>query len=1624
MRRHLLLLTALMALCSASLWAQVRGPDLEKGISPEKTYDYSGLDAVNLFNGSLTLPIPLGPSYGVGPLSYRFTLMYTGNNWQLETNTYWVQDDTIIGGWREFSEHYYEPFGSVRPDGSVDVGLGWQLTLGRESTGLTVGASEPGHLFHTTLFDPHHSVDPNPAVGYTNDGSFQRRRGGVTCPSGTHTDDTPCHEIDYPDGTVHKYDKRDRLLEMRGAVPSGSTGAHPYLVTITRGTDSVTNVPTLTVTDSYGRTHTFTVQRMASVGSQETNLPMPGDNRGSFNQPAHYNVITEAKLAAFDLPGGASRENEVALYSFSYADGNTANSGLDAAPISRRTAPVQDCKVPVQALVPLLERVTQPDELAYTMTYDRGIAGKFSTPDPVGSLQACNAEAEGYSSNLTSLKLPTGGSFAWQYRTWKFPSGFNGSRCPSDTGVPGPCGKVDMNSVGVATRTAHEANDTVLSKRTYSSVFHSLPGTAQSNHTQVTTIEEHAKNSATGVWSPASTTLNYYSVGTHWGVNDGIIPEEYGLPFTRFEDTDPEVARRVSHIDPNGPQTGARRRFLTNKTLDAAGTLKRYSYVAYEGDQVTAGTASNRRVVGETTYDAGTNTYVVTERDGYDGLGHYRTTTTKSNIPSTPDKTTHVDYDGITGVGGAPATRYDPLSPPASWVTSPFKSTKTWQGAEDSPTIHAEYCFGEPLNQSLDRHLLSRKRLRRSLEGVQSADDVVIVYSYDARGNVVSEKHYGGDLRDGETGGVGSAALCSLATLGTLDYELNYTHVDPANNVWTVTSAHAGTTFKDTDVDVDPNTGLVSRSRDTAGVITDYTYDRMGRLTRISPTGRAAAVYTYPTPLNMSLEVKREGTGTEPMPQTVYAFDGVGRLITETESMPASTTSSRTTTYDSLGRRATVSELGNADAKTEFQYDVFGRVTKTTLPDDSVTEWTYEGNWKTMRKNTIWTGTNTAVSTTEEYDGHGRLVAVVEASGPTSAADRIGDNVRTEYTYGPGDHLLTVKMDARGTPQSRTFDYDGLGFLRWESQPEAGATTYRYDARGHVLTRRGDSPSQFDLDYEYDSAERILNIKGRDPWTGAAASLLLKEFEYGTANASTDLRLGKLTVARRYNYSPGLPTYLIEDAFEYKDAPGRRTQRTTTIMQPDGSRTWLKTVTTSMSYTDLDLPAFINYPMAPSAGFPTGPNEVDRSGMTHIYDRGRLMSIAGFTKDAQKITYWSNGMRHQLPHANGVIDTQTVGLMARPAEIGFQTYGARCVGARLETQPENATSPAPGTVVTLEAEVTGTLPISYRFEDYEGTAIVNGTLPQGTATMTITTDVSPQVTTDYFVIVENDCGTAVSQSLTVTVAEPCERPSISKIEPVRQLDGSFVLTPTFTAGDSRTFEWRKGNSTEIIGRAETYHVVGLTETATFHLTVDDSCDPAATNSVEIVFLTLMPKAGLVATVNSTQTQVSLTWPTVTGAVSYSVERRSGATWAALGEPTTNSFADATVESGRTYAYRVQASNRTGYTDADLATTGTFTNAVAGQVVSASVATSMLNALNSIRAGAGLTALSWQAMLPSGEPPAIAGDLMTEAQMLALRSRINEARQVLGAPPRAWTDPDLSVVAVKAVHWQEILMGAQ
>src|SRR6202171_877267 len=58
-------------------------PNLERGFTPEKMYDFSAVDSVNMFNGNMTLHIPIGGELRAkGVLPYQLTLVYNSLFWE------------------------------------------------------------------------------------------------------------------------------------------------------------------------------------------------------------------------------------------------------------------------------------------------------------------------------------------------------------------------------------------------------------------------------------------------------------------------------------------------------------------------------------------------------------------------------------------------------------------------------------------------------------------------------------------------------------------------------------------------------------------------------------------------------------------------------------------------------------------------------------------------------------------------------------------------------------------------------------------------------------------------------------------------------------------------------------------------------------------------------------------------------------------------------------------------------------------------------------------------------------------------------------------------------------------------------------------------------------------------------------------------------------------------------------------------------------------------------------------------------------------------------------------------------------------------------------------------------
>src|SRR5713226_996737 len=107
-------LIAFFAVAALANAVRADHPNIARGFDIGKPYQMNGIDNVNLFNGNLTVTIPIGQRYHVnGGLQYGLTLVYSGNSWD-------VVDEAIAG--RD---------GTIYPNRRSNAGLGWLVSMGR-----------------------------------------------------------------------------------------------------------------------------------------------------------------------------------------------------------------------------------------------------------------------------------------------------------------------------------------------------------------------------------------------------------------------------------------------------------------------------------------------------------------------------------------------------------------------------------------------------------------------------------------------------------------------------------------------------------------------------------------------------------------------------------------------------------------------------------------------------------------------------------------------------------------------------------------------------------------------------------------------------------------------------------------------------------------------------------------------------------------------------------------------------------------------------------------------------------------------------------------------------------------------------------------------------------------------------------------------------------------------------------------------------------------------------------------------------------------------------------------------------------------------------------------------------
>jgi hypothetical protein len=171
-------------------------PNTAPGFPADQSFHVGDIDNVNLFNGALTLTIPLGGSYPVnGGFSYGLKLVYNANPWEFITTT------IVFPGGTEASQRL------AFPNGCSNAGLGFRVSLGRldppcqgEEMHEALYQDENGtdHILYPTL----HDGDPEDApisgvtkVLYTRDDTYLRLK---VLSSGLR-------ELEFPDGSLRRF---------------------------------------------------------------------------------------------------------------------------------------------------------------------------------------------------------------------------------------------------------------------------------------------------------------------------------------------------------------------------------------------------------------------------------------------------------------------------------------------------------------------------------------------------------------------------------------------------------------------------------------------------------------------------------------------------------------------------------------------------------------------------------------------------------------------------------------------------------------------------------------------------------------------------------------------------------------------------------------------------------------------------------------------------------------------------------------------------------------------------------------------------------------------------------------------------------------------------------------------------------------------------------------------------------------------------------------------------------------------------------------------------------------------------------------------------------------------------
>lgn len=1154
-------LLAALASCSglaASNQDILNGKLFQPGFNPEQVYQAADIDDVNLFNGNLTINLPIGPRYPVRDgFGYQFQLTYNSKIWSFVSCSPNPDDFpcNIDPADPTFDLPVSQPGASQGIQGIANpknnVGAGWRLTLG------------VGELYGPTIDNPQGTlayVEPSGMVAGFKIPEFETQQNSsqfkyprylfngtkmlrvrVTAPAADADGlvmEPRRAEVDLPDGRTITYARPNSVDKLGNHVRQAPNGRWD-LISIRDAFDNTVNVQEThkivqldidldgnadtvavpdkwTVTDPFGRTQTVSF-----------------DDKG---------MVTKVALAGFD--------NSVSTYSFHRELGNPIPGGC---PTDLFNTEIERPYYSVQ--LPLLKEIRLPSKDLSVQDSDPNDTFEFSYyPASVETNVICST----LRGRLKDVTLPTKGTIEYTYGNYNFP---NALRCLQNSGnhMPSPA-MLATHIPGVIRKLMKDRDGTVVGRVEYKgSPLFGWGGKTHIVSPDFATASnppdcELPDVTYTDVYSQIQgdlyrLTRHFFSIHHALDANDedevdqGWSRFEYGLSLDRYSPDPNDGGRYRSSMTFECSGIPVDASGFLNPTIDLASWPEdrrqlaipdecsnrdnklagqkfasptdvhgiRDQYVAYEGGNdllcdgstITNGGGCDGtfwRPISERTYF-----WDDKEDDPKPNDPNHKAPRFRTVERSRFDEFGHYKTTIQTAHFG-----FGPDQDPLRSIDTEFNSTHPEIPGPGTPWVlnifsQRKVTAGQGNTSIVDYEFnadTGTLRTRRARRGISQRDsDLKVKFAYTSEGNVESASFSGGFGGGADAGSPVHYKQVGVYSSGVLARS----DIVDANGNTVLRTADAisadGTSM------IDQNTGLPKTSWDKSGIATSYTYDGLWRISRVVPGSvgsgvptEAATDYVYQsaTATTPAIATVKRDLGSSPLTQTTFQFDGLGRIIRKETLIPGNRANAQWMTYTATGKlaqKSTVFESGeSADGVTSYDYDVFGRVQRIEAPDGEI-------------------GNGTVV-TRFDYQGDRRKKRTIKDIKTRDGS--LKDLVTIFLDNGKGQ-LVTVKQGEQvgatfNTTLLTNYQYDEGGrvakVVQTNSTGQIQTRTFTYDGAGLLVQ---ESHPELDEDVTYGRYDSIGNVGFRQLGAGSPFDLTYSYDRAGrlisVSEASTGRRL-------------------------------------------------------------------------------------------------------------------------------------------------------------------------------------------------------------------------------------------------------------------------------------------------------------------------------------------------------------------------------------------------------------------------------------------------------------------------------------------------------------------------------------